>query len=1124
MQLGPYRLAAPLEPTAAGPAFRATVEDGRDVEVRYLDRVRTDLTAWTALSRRLRLVNMLDHPAHLRPLAVELDHDPPYLVLPVSDPASPPAPVYAATPLAILLAAAHRLGLTLGAAGRPILRRVGAQFFLDLTDTAGFPTGPDTTDPADDVARLADLLDGPAAGRPEDWKGKLARMRAADSAERPVADELESWFKPSDLANTVDTFDPGLTRVMPEDAQSMRPPRVGERVGRFLLTEKLGEGAMGVVFKADDPADGTAVALKVMRSSAMASDKARRRFVREGRVLAALNSPYVTRLVEANMDGDRCYLALEFVAGSSVGVKLREAKRFDEATALNFIADAARGLAAAHALGLIHRDVKPDNLLVSTADGRSTVKVTDFGLARSILPTESLELTKQGTAIGTPLYMAPEQFGSGRIDARADVYGLGATLFHFLAGRTPFEADGLAELARAVMQDAPPALEKLNPAVSGPTVAFVAKCLSKDPVARPVDAGAFLRDVERLLGGEPTELTTHPRMPAWHGPVKEVVCTWELNAPPAKLWPYVSNTERLNRAIGLPAVEYVLRPDPGRGVRRFATAKVAGMRMEWEEHPYEWIEGRRMGVLREFSRGPFAWFTSVVELEPRTGGGTALKHTVRAAPRGLLGRLAAWLEIGKKAPRSLEKVYRRIDALVTGGEPGPADDAFETPSQLPASRQARVTTGVARLVAAGAAPDAADVLGLYLANAPDQEAARIRPIVLARRFGIDESMMTDACLRAVRAGLLQLQWDIICPLCRIPSGRRDTLRDVKDHEHCPACVADFEPDFAAALELVFQAHPEIRAVEAGTFCVGGPVHSPHVAAQARVAPGEVMELQLALPAGSYRVRGPQLPWTFDLRVAPEAINRRLEVDLASSTAPRVGAFAPGGQVLALRNGRSHEVVIRVERTAGRDDALTAARATALSAFRELFPGEILSPGQLAPASAVTLIVVQVQDGDRLYDRLGEARAFQLWQAAFRAMEAVIRSEGGTVVKALGDGLVAAFTEVTPGVRAALRLAQAVAADSVAAELKVKVGLHRGLALIATVNDRLDYFGQTVRTANRLAAAAEPNEVWMSVAAAGDPEVAPLIRDRDVALTELPGGDRGSLLAYRVPNHQKGDHE
>ena len=374
--------------------------------------------------------------------------------------------------------------------------------------------------------------------------------------------------------------------------------------------------------------------------------------------------------------------------------------------------------------------------------------------------------------------------------------------------------------------------------------------------------------------------------------------------------------------------------------------------------------------------------------------------------------------------------------------------------------------------------------------------------------------MTDACLRAVRAGLLQLQWDIICPLCRIPSGRRDTLRDVKDHEHCPACVADFQPDFAAALELVFQVHPEIRAVEAGTFCVGGPVHSPHVAAQARVAPGEVMELPLALPAGSYRVRGPQLPWTFDLRVAPEAVNRRLELDLASSTARAAGSFAPNGQVLVLRNGRSHEVVVRVERTAGRDDALTAARATALSAFRELFPDELLSPGQLAPASTVTLIVVQIEDGDRLYDRLGEARAFQLWQAAFRAMDSVIRAEG-TVVKAVGDGLVAAFSEVTPGVRAALRLAQAVAADSVATELKVKVGLHRGLALIATVNDRLDYFGQTVRTANRLAAAAEPHEVWMSVAAAGDPEVAALIRDRDVTLTEVSSGDRGSLLAYRV---------
>ena len=152
-------------------------------------------------------------------------------------------------------------------------------------------------------------------------------------------------------------------------------------------------------------------------------------------------------------------------------------------------------------------------------------------------------------------------------------------------------------------------------------------------------------------------------MPAWAGPVKEVVCTWELTAPPAKLWPYVSNTERLNRAIGLPAVEYVLRPDPDRGVvdrHRQDRRDADGV----EEHPFEWIEGRAHGRAARVQPRPFAWFTSVVELHPGPAADDLEAH--RPGARGLLGRLAAWLELGKKAPRSLQKVYRRIDALVTG--------------------------------------------------------------------------------------------------------------------------------------------------------------------------------------------------------------------------------------------------------------------------------------------------------------------------------------------------------------------------------------------------------------------------------------------------------------------------
>ena len=376
--------------------------------------------------------------------------------------------------------------------------------------------------------------------------------------------------------------------------------------------------------------------------------------------------------------------------------------------------------------------------------------------------------------------------------------------------------------------------------------------------------------------------------------------------------------------------------------------------------------------------------------------------------------------------------------------------------------------------------------------------------------------MADACLRAVGEGLLELAWDVICPLCRIPALRRDALRELREHETCPACDASFRTDFATAVELSFRPHPEVRTVEAGTYCAGGPAHSPHVVAQVRVAAGERFELDLALSEGAYRVRGPQLPWSLDLRVEPESAVRRWEIDLAAGGRGPVPPLAAGGQVLVLANGHARELVVRVERSAVRDDALTAARATALPAFRDLFPGELLCPGQLAPASVVTLLLVRVEGVENLFEREGEGRAFQRLQAAFRAIEGRVRAEGGAVVKTVDEAVVAAFGTAAAGVRTALGLADAVAADPVAGGLKLKAAVHRGLALVATLNDRLDYFGLTPKLAGLLLDAAPAGGLLVSSATADDPEVDGLLLSRSSRIARVPWGDRDCAFARLVP--------
>jgi class 3 adenylate cyclase len=738
------------------------------------------------------------------------------------------------------------------------------------------------------------------------------------------------------------------------------------------------------------------------------------------------------------------------------------------------------------------------------------VKLSDFGLARHVVESESLQMTQAGAILGTPLYMAPEQCMGAAVDQRTDVYAMGATLFHLLAGRPPFLAPTSLNLATMHCHEPPPPLQKFNPGVSDGACRLVERCLAKSPEARYPDAQALLHDLERLLRGEPASIAIHPRLPECDPRyVVSYDFVWELESSPADLWPHVSNTERLNRAVGLPAVQFSARAEPetlggttGRPrTRRFGRFRKLGFLAAWEEHPFEWIEGRRMGVLREYSKGPFRWLVSVVELAPRPGGGTVLSHRVRLQPRGLFGRAVAAVEVGFKGRRALDRVYRRIDAALTGKLGSRAlADPFEQPAALSGARRRRLDALLDRLSERGLDPAVVERLGDFLATAADQEVARIRPLALARRLSLDPQQVVAACLHGAREGLLVLLWDILCPLCRIPCEIKDTLQALRDHGHCEACNLDFDLDFANAVEMIFRVHPAVRASELRTYCIGGPVHSPHVAAQVRVAPHECMELALELAEGEYRLRGPQLPFAFDFRVRSWAVTARWELNLASRPDPELPrSLKTGGQLLVLRNDTPQELLVRVERTASRSDALTAARASSLALFRELFPGELLSPGQLASVANVTLLVTGLDGADDLYRQLGDARAFGLIHHHLQLLEEHIRREGGALVKTTGAGVLATFHEATAAVRAGLSIlagcGMRVGDAAQDRELLPKVGVHRGPAMVATLNDHLDYFGTTVQEASALVPLACGGDLVLTQIVAADLQVASLLRTR-----------------------------
>ncbi len=978
------------------------------------------------------------------------------------------------------------------------------------------------------VVETCNMKDHPAAQR---LTKTMADCFTVEPAERPTARELLTRIRSSNpkLELTSDSeanssnkdFD--LTIVAEGLGSHAGDLVVGSQLGRYTIFEKLGEGGMGSVYRASDAVDGRSVAIKVLNKQVTQGSIAARRFAKEARLLAKANNPYVANLYEVNGDAALPYMVVEFVEGGTLGSLVKAGQPFSDQFALTLIADAVRGLAIAHARGVVHRDFKPDNVLLTNetrawlssnapyaSDDRKTscppfgkiyAKVSDFGLARTAQQSESMAMTRDGALLGTPMYMSPEQCRGEPAEMPSDVYSVGVTLFQLLSGRPPFEADTQVGLLNQHCNASPPSLKQLRPQLSDALVRTVENCLAKNPEARYVDAGALLVDLENILRGEPTSLGLHPPILSMNDPdVMRFEHSWDLVSSPSQLWPFISNTDRVNHAIGLPSVTYTTRQDPVHGVQRFAETRVAGQRIRWQEHPYEWIEGRRLSVLREFTHGPFRWFVNVVELQPTVGGGTRIVQTLIVTPRGWLGKQLARLQLGKKSKAGFGRAYQQIDDYIAQSQSSQADrDPFVGRTELRPGQRQKLHARLDQLRARNIDPLVVDTLGQFLEHASDLEVARVRPLALSERFHLDPTQVVNACLEGTRLGVFSLLWDIMCPSCRIPADIQETLSAIKDHGFCEACNLSFGIDLADSVELIFRIHPEIREVVTGTYCIGGPAWSRHVVAQVRLAAGERFACDLNLSEGAYVVRGPQLPFTVDFLIGHNAGMRRIELSLARPPANSRIQLSVGSQVIHLCNDSAIDQQVRIERTADRHDALSAAKASTMALFRELFPGEVLSSDQIVSVAHITVMRVKLHGTQQLYESLGDGPAFNQIRASLDRILRAIKVNAGAVVKTIGEGVLASFADPKGAVLTAIELVQ----SKSEVDLQLSAAIHTGTAMVATVDERLDYFGKTLKTLEQLIEAVTPQSIGLTSSVTDLDEVQSLIEDHQLKVRVIP---------------------
>jgi len=581
---------------------------------------------------------------------------------------------------------------------------------------------------------------------------------------------------------------------------------------------------------------------------------------------------------------------------------------------------------------------------------------------------------------------------------------------------------------------------------------------------------------------------------------------WRLRSPPEKLWPLVSNTDRFNRDTGLPSVALTDAQAQPNGRKRLGFGRY-GVELEWEEEPFEWVRPYRFGVNRRYRTGPLQSLRVRAELIPETDGGTRLVYDSWVIPRSLLGLVGTPPAMSLVNRRAFGAAFRKYDEMVQRGDWVAAAKAVE----LAPGGQARLEALQAQLGDRIGDPTLAERIVQVVATGDDLTLARLRAYAVADAIGEPRRKVLEACLEATRLGLFDLQWDVLCPLCRGPKQTITTLEGLSREVHCDTCNIDFGANFERSVELTFRPTASVRAVESRKFCVGGPQVTPHVVAQQLLAPGDRRTLLLPLEPGRHRVRTMSLPGGEYLMATEEGA---IEAAFTATAAgwPDEERNVSLSPTLQLDNTTSTEQLLILERMAWTDQAATAAEVTSLQTFRDLFSREILRPGESISVGSLTILFTDLRDSTILYRQVGDAPAFGRVLDHFIVLREAITAEDGAVIKTIGDAVMAVFLRPVAAVRAMLAAQQRMAewGDRGGPRLYLKAGLHYGPCIAVTLNDRLDYFGSTVNLASRLEKFSSGEDVIVSDVIRRDPEVAALV-----------AAESGELAAERFEAQLKG---
>jgi adenylate cyclase len=594
---------------------------------------------------------------------------------------------------------------------------------------------------------------------------------------------------------------------------------------------------------------------------------------------------------------------------------------------------------------------------------------------------------------------------------------------------------------------------------------------------------------------------------------------YDLPFPPEAVWPALSNTDWMNRALGLPPVHYDFTANAEGGSSIRARAQVAGLQVVWQEFPFEWLEPEFYRVRRIFENGPLREANGGIELL-RQPGGTRVRVISEVLPRNALGKFLAENVLFRKTRRDMRRITEQLAEFLRGQKPTALPRLTVQPVD-----EAALKAGLDKLRRTGRSAEHIDRLQKMLREAPDVELTHIRPLAVARHWTADPWEVLSLFLHATRCGLLDFRWEVLCPNCR--SSRQQLVKSLNGlarTSHCEVCQIEFDAQFDKSVELKFAVNPAVRRRDEQTYCLAGPGGKPHVISQTWLEPGQERSWKLPALTRPVRLRSPQVKGSFALD--PGVLGENRPAFIRTSASGFEIDYERGcmkTSVARIHNPNSFPVLLSLDQIGWSDDILTAARVTNWQEFRDLFSNEVISPDEDITVGSQVILFTDLRGSTAMYRGIGDAPAYALVRDHFVVLTAAVRRHHGTVVKTIGDAVMACFSRVDEALEAVRDMNRDLPVPrsnhSQAARLTLKASLHVGACLAVNANDRLDYFGTTINLAARMVSCCQGGDLAVSDEIFQRPEMTEFLRSCEASpeLSEVRfRGFNKARQVWRIP--------